>query len=171
MRIELDRLEEQSRKFRQTYEIDSLRLDESEVRLAGPTEICGLIQRNGNEVELRGELHTTVEVLCGRCLKPVVLPLDAKFAERFAPEIAWRNEEQHELGEQDLNLAAFDGEAIELDDLIREEILLALPSHVLCREECQGLCAQCGADLNSAVCDCQSKEIDSRWEALKDLRF
>jgi len=171
MRIELDRLERPGDKFAQTYEIDSLRLDDSEVRLAGRTEVCGRIQRYGNEVELRGELQTTVEVSCSRCLKPVAVPLDAEFAERFTSEVSWRTEEQHELLEQDLNLAVFDGEAIELDDLIREQILLALPGHVLCSEDCKGLCFQCGTDLNSGVCNCESKEIDSRWEALKDLRF
>jgi len=171
MRIELDRQGELGGKFAQTYEIDSLKLHESEVRLAGRTEVHGRIQRSGNEFELRGELQTTVEVSCGRCLRAVVLPLDAKFSERFASEVSWRTEEQHELSEQDLSLAVFDGESIELDDLIREQILLALPGHVLCREDCKGLCSQCGTDLNSGPCNCESKEIDSHWEALKDLRF
>jgi uncharacterized protein len=70
-----------------------------------------------------------------------------------------------------LDLAVFDGEGIELDDLVKEEILLAMPGHTLCREECKGLCANCGVDLNQNNCDCATKQIDSRWEKLKDLQF
>ena len=85
--------------------------------------------------------------------------------------MSWRSEEQHELSEEDLNLAVFNGEAIELDDLVREEILLALPAQVLCRESCRGLCPVCGVDRNLSTCDCEARQIDSRWEALKDLQF
>jgi len=169
MRIELEKLEE-SGKFSRTYEIDQLAFDEYELRLIEPVSVEGRIRRKAEEVELRGKLHTKVAVACGRCLKSVELPIDVEFAERFTPAVSWKDEEQHELSEKDLNLAAFDGEAIELDDLVREEIILALPGHVLCDGACRGLCPTCGADLNAASCDCTSKQIDSRWEKLKDLR-
>ena len=169
MRIELEKLEE-SGKFSRTYEIDQLAFDEYELRLIEPVSVEGRIRRKAEEVELRGKLHTKIGVACGRCLKSVELPIDVEFAERFTPAVSWKDEEQHELSEKDLNLAAFDGEAIELDDLVREEIILALPGHVLCDEVCRGLCPTCGADLNAASCDCTSKQIDSRWEKLKDLR-
>ncbi len=126
MRIELEKLEE-SGKFSRTYEIDQLAFDEYELRLIEPVSVEGRIRRKAEEVELRGKLHTKVAVACGRCLKSVELPIDVEFAERFTPAVSWKDEEQHELSEKDLNLAAFDGEAIELDDLVREEIILALP--------------------------------------------
>ena len=168
MRIELDKLAELGGRF--AGKVDSLSSDDGEIRLLGPAEVQGRIERAGKEVELRGELHATVEIRCSRCLKPVTVPLDGEFDERFASEVGWRGEEQHELRPEDLNLAVFDGEAIELDDFVREHILLALPGHVLCREDCKGLCPECGADLNAGACKCESKEIDSRWQALKDLR-
>jgi len=104
-------------------------------------------------------------------LKPVELPIDVRFAERFVPAVAWGDEEQHELQPEDLNLAVFDGEGIELDDLVKEEVLLALPGHVLCRPDCRGLCPVCGIDKNEKNCECDTKLIDSRWEKLKDLRL
>ena len=171
MRIELDRLEEMCGKFSEAYDVDSLPLDEEDVRLTEPAEVRGRIKRSGEEVELRGELHAKVESLCSRCLKPVELPIHAEFAERFVPAVSWRAEEQHELQEEDLNLAVFDGEAIELDDLVREEILLAMPGHVLCREDCKGLCPICGIDRNVKSCQCEINEIDSRWRKLKELQL
>jgi uncharacterized protein len=170
MRIELDRLEELGGKFAQAYDVDSLRLGEEDVRLTEPAEVRGRIKRSGQEVELRGELHAKIESVCSRCLKPVELPIHAEFAERFVPAVSWRAEEQHELQEEDLNLAVFDGEAIELNDLVREEILLAMPGQVLCREDCKGLCPTCGIDLNAGSCQCAGADGDPRWEKLKDLR-
>jgi uncharacterized protein len=171
MRIELVKLAEQGGKFSRAYQPTDIALDDGDVRLGEPAEVHGRIKRQGGEVELRGELRATIEVPCARCLKSLRLPVSAEFVERFVPSVSWRGEEEHELHEEDLNLSVFDGEAIDLDDLVREEILLAIPDHVLCSEECKGLCPDCGADRNITACGCENKQVDSRWEKLKDLRF
>lgn len=171
MRIEVDRLKELGGGFSQSYEVGGLPLDDQDIRLAEPADVNGRVRRSGNDVELRGEVRTRVQVGCSRCLKPVELPIHAEFDERFVPAVSWRAEEQHELRAEDLNLAVFDGEAIELDDLVREEILLAVPARVLCREDCQGLCPLCGIDRNASSCRCGIADGDERWEQLKNLRF
>ncbi len=171
MRIELDRLEEQGGKFAEVYEANELPLDEPDIRLVEPAEVSGRIHRDGKEVELRGRLHTKLEVVCDRCLKAVELPLATEFKERFVHAVSWAAEDQHELQAEDLDLAVFDGEGIELDDLVREELLLALPVNVLCREDCHGLCPTCGIDRNLSDCQCESGEGDSRWQALKELQM
>ena len=169
MRIELERLEELGGRFSQIYETSALPFDEADLRLVEPIKVHGRARRKNGEVEVRGNLQTSVTVPCGRCLKPVELPIDVKFTERFVPRVSWRDEEQHELREEDLDLAVFAGDAIELDDLVTEEILLAIPGHVLCSEGCKGLCPVCGVDRNLESCDCESKEVDSRWDKLKEL--
>ena len=171
MRIDLENLEKSGSSIARTYSPDELTFDERDLQLVEPVTVAGRIRRKENEVELRGSMRTRVAIPCGRCLKSVEFPVDVEFNERFTPAVSWKNQEQHELSEEDLNLAAFDGESIELDDLVREEIVLALPGHVLCDEACRGLCSKCGADLNVVTCDCETKQIDSRWEKLKDLRF
>ena len=170
MRIELESLEK-GREFAKVYQPRELDLDEQELKLIEPAEIRGRIRRKGDEVQLVGQLRTNVEAACARCLKPVALPIAAEVTERFVPGVVWGAEEQHELSEQDLDLVVFDGEGIELDDVVREEILLALPSQVLCRPDCQGLCPVCGADRNMKDCGCEARQVDERWGALKDLRF
>lgn len=170
MRIELDRLEQEDR-FSQTYRPGELSLDDDEIGLVDPAEVSGRVRRDGKEVELSGELRARIQTACDRCLQPVTLSIGAEFKERFVPAVSWRSEEQHELQEEDLNLAVFDGEAIELDDLVREEILLAVPAHVLCREDCAGLCPVCGIDRNQGSCQCETKATDSRWQGLENLRF
>ena len=170
MRIEIEKLEELGGKFSKTYEVDELPLGETDIRLFAPVRITGRVRRDGYEVELTGELQTEAEIACGRCLQPVQTPIATEFDERFVSSVSWRDEELHELKPEDLNLAVFSGEAIDLDELVREEILLAVPSHVLCRDDCKGLCAICGVDRNLKSCECEPKEIDSRWQKLKELQ-
>jgi uncharacterized protein len=171
MRIELDSLEQEGGKFSRTYEPGELSLDDDEVGLVEPAEVSGRVRRDGAEVELSGKLRAKIIAACDRCLQPVNLSIGADFKERFVPAVSWRAEQQHELQEEDLNLSVFDGEAIELDDLVREEILLAVPAHVLCREDCKGLCPVCGIDRNQGSCQCETKATDSRWQGLEELQM
>lgn len=171
MRIELDKLEEHGGKFERVYDAEELPLDDPEVRLVEPAEVSGRIRREGTEVALRGQLQAKLEVVCGRCLQPVELPISAAFSERFVRDVSWAAEEQHELQPEDLDISVFDGEALELDDLVREELLLAVPVNVLCRDDCKGLCPSCGIDRNLKKCQCEIEEVDSRWQKLKELQM
>ena len=170
MRLELEKLEKRG-EIAHVYQPHELSLDDTELLLIEPAQVRGRISRKGEEVELSGAIRTSVETPCARCLKPVSVPIDAEFSERFVPAVSWRGEEQHELASDDLNLSVFDGESIDLDQLVREEIVLATPDQILCREDCKGLCPTCGVDRNSVACECDAAQIDSRWEKLRDLRF
>ncbi len=169
MRIELDKLEEHGGKFTRLYEANELSLDDPEVRLVEPAQVSARVRLEGKDAELQGKLLAKLEVVCGRCLQPVELPVSAEFHERFVRAVSWAAEEQHEVQAEDLNISVFDGEAIELDDVVREELLLAVPVNVLCREDCRGLCPICGVDRNISSCQCEISEIDSRWQKLKEL--
>ena len=72
---------------------------------------------------------------------------------------------------QDTDEEVFDGKTIDLDPIVREQVLLALPMGVVCREDCQGLCAQCGQNLNEKKCGCEQRVIDPRLAALKDIKL
>ena len=170
MRIELEKLEETGGRFSHTYQPRDLSFDDVDFVLSAPALVEGRARRLRAGVELGGELRTRLSVSCGRCLKKLELPVNVRFSERFVPAVDWRNEEQHELREEDLDLALFDGEAIELDDVVREEIMLAVPGHVLCEDNCKGLCPVCGIDRNVSACKCESEAVDPRWEKLKELR-
>ena len=170
MRLELENLEKDG-SFAQVYAPEELHFDEQDLRLAEPARAEGHARRKSGEVQVSCTLTTTVETPCARCLKPVLLPIKAEFSERFVTEVSWRAETQHELASEDLSISVFDGETIDLDELVREEIELATPVQVFCREDCKGLCPACGVDRNLKSCECGAQEIDSRWEKLKDLRF
>jgi len=79
-------------------------------------------------------------------------------------------EEVGEIAAGDLDLFPFDGEKIDLEPLFREQFVLAIPYAPLCREDCKGLCPQCGIDRNTGTCSCE-KPIDPRLAALKGLKL
>ena len=96
---------------------------------------------------------------CRRCLAPVSGVVDVEFRELF--EVHPREGETYPLGHEE----------IDLEPLIREALLLALPLAPICRDECQGICPQCGADLNEGPCGCAPAGRDPRWGALDDLHL
>jgi uncharacterized protein len=79
-------------------------------------------------------------------------------------------EDGAEVAEGDLDLFPFDGDKIDLEPLMREQFVLAIPYAPLCKEDCKGLCPQCGIDRNTASCTCE-KPIDPRLAALKGLKL
>jgi len=166
MRIELDKLEKTGNGFAHVYEPEEIVLEDEHARLTKEPTVTGRISRTGHEVRLRGNISASAEVDCDRCLKTVAVPVETEFDVTYVPTEDYKRSGTAELQEEDLSLSVFDGETIDLDELVREQVLLALPARALCGEECKGLCPTCGTDRNANSCDCHSKEIDPRWAGL-----
>ena len=111
----------------------------------------------GNSNEAVGTVTAPWTGQCRRCLKEASGTLVAEVREVFEPE--------PEEGET-YPLAH---DQIDLEPLAREAVVLELPPAPLCKEDCRGLCAQCGADLNDGPCSCEAP-VDPRWAALDELR-
>ena len=171
MRIEVENLTEAGRHFEHTYAPGALELDSESAALSREARVGGRASRRGEEIRVKGQIEAGIEVACDRCLAPVAVPLEVEFETAFIPqERAAAADENVELHDEDMGLAAFEGDSIDLDELVREQILLALPARHLCREDCAGLCPACGADLNAGHCGCEQKQTDPRWAALADLK-
>ncbi|HEY0564211.1 MAG TPA: DUF177 domain-containing protein, partial [Terriglobales bacterium] len=74
------------------------------------------------------------------------------------------------IREGDTEIGFYEGDAITLEDVLKEQVLLSLPEKRLCREDCKGLCPQCGHDRNSEQCQCETGFKDPRWAALDEIR-
>lgn len=171
MRIEVDKVKATGMPFAQTYAPDKLVLDDETGHLTMPAEVSGFASRSGGQIHLQGDIKTKVRARCDRCLNPVIVPVDTDFDVIYIPASDDALDENLELQKDDLNFSVFEEGAIDIDELVREQVLLAMPSRLLCREECRGLCPTCGVDLNADTCPCGRKEVDPRWSALRDLRF
>ena len=121
------------------------------------------------DVRLVGGFATRVELRCARCLEPVFRDLKADFDLLYRPA---GTVEGHEVSirEADTEIGFFKGEGVELEDVLREQVLLAVPVKAVCREDCRGLCPHCGKNLNAEACQCHPEEQDPRWEGLREIR-
>ena len=170
MRIEVEKLNKEGASFAHLYEPEEITLDDEQVRLLESPEIRFHAERNGQNVHLRGTLSAVAEVGCDRCLKQVAVPIETDFDVTYIPLADDDAEDATELNEDDLSASVYDNETIDVDELVREQIFLAMPTRILCRDECKGLCPVCGADKNATSCVCESQTVDPRWAALAKFK-
>ena len=169
MRIELAGLEEGKGKFDHVYAADELVLEDDRLRLVVPPTVSGQVRQEGRRAHVAGGVTARVQLECDRCLKALEQAVDSKFKLEYVTPEDYQAQQVAELTEDDLDLSIFDGEVIDIDELVTEEILLAVPDHILCNENCKGICDRCGADRNSTDCGCETKHADPRWAGLKEL--
>ncbi|MBD3221173.1 DUF177 domain-containing protein [bacterium] len=112
---------------------------------------------------VRGDLEARGTAECGRCLEPFELVFDVPLE-----LVVMRDAGDETEDAETLVLHQRDG-VVDLSEPVREAILLALPQQRVCRDDCRGLCPQCGADLNDGPCGCEDDDIDPRWDGLPDL--
>jgi uncharacterized protein len=146
----------------------------------GPASLHVKLQKTGSGVLLWGSTEVTVHSPCRRCLADVHLRIPVSFTLNLVSQAALAlaedgdDEAQDRAGSFDLERAdeeLFDGKTIDLDPLVREQVLLALPMHAVCREDCKGLCGMCGQNLNEGECRCAADQVDPRFAQLKDLKL
>jgi uncharacterized protein len=130
----------------------------------------------GSHVFASGTFQGDLTVACSRCVNPVKLVIDEKLLVTFMPlhempaEADDESEEGMEVGDDDLDLFPYEGDVVDLEPLLREQFVLSIPYAPLCKEDCKGLCPQCGIDRNTGTCTC-SAPIDPRLAALKGLKL
>jgi uncharacterized protein len=170
MRIEVASLAESGKDFDHQYQPGELSLEDDRIHLLDPPpRVQGRIWRDGRRVNVAGKISGNLQLECDRCLKPIDAAGDAKFSREYVTTADYEAQHAIELSEDDLNLSVFDGAVIDVDSLVREELLLAAPDHLLCKQNCHGICPICGVDLNVTACDCETTEVDPRWAGLKEL--
>jgi uncharacterized protein len=110
-----------------------------------------------------------LEQSCSRCLEPFQQPIDSAFDIRYLPQAENAGAEEREVGSEDLSDAFYRDEQIDLRQLMEEQFYLALPMKPLCREDCKGLCPNCGTNWNETKCNCEVRWEDPRLAGLKAL--
>ena len=105
-----------------------------------------------------GEVFSEAKAECSRCLDPVIIPVEVDFQELFAYSLT--NEDEHVV----------EDEQIDLEQIIRDAVVLNLPFHPLCSTDCLGLCAECGVKMADNPHHVHEAPIDSRWNALQELQ-
>lgn len=133
----------------------------------GEVSISVEIRKVASQITLRGLIEATNESQCDRCLAEIETDLAVPLRLFYREESHERSHEDEE-GEEFRSLES-DQDSIVLDDEVRQALTLALPLKHLCQDDCKGICAGCGADLNVEECRCTVAEVDPRWEQLASL--
>lgn len=128
--------------------------------VARPVRVAGRVRNMAGALVLEGDASGALEVSCDRCLKPFVREMQVPIDTLLAAELA--NEED----EGDIVL--LEGDEVDLGELARTAFILAMDTKQLCDEDCKGLCARCGANLNDGPCGCKP-EVDPRLAKLAQL--
>ena len=122
------------------------------------------------DIRLRGRLAGRFQVPCARCVEPVEIPLSAEFDLIFRPAAADSEATERSITAPETEIGYYQKDSLFLEDVLREQVLLALPVRTLCKPDCKGLCPRCGENRNSTACNCEEGQSDPRWEALAGLR-
>jgi uncharacterized protein len=137
---------------------------EGDPKPASPVHVTGRLSAAGSgRYYWNGRIEGTMEGACRRCLTPLSAPVREDVHFLFAET------DDAEAEDPDVFALPAGSPQVDLRPAIREQWLLSAPSFALCREDCKGLCARCGADLNGGPCTCEP-EVDSRWDALRNVR-
>ena len=122
------------------------------------------------DIRLNGQVAVELETDCARCLEPVITDVKRSFDLLYRPLGADAGREELSVTSAEAEISYYQGEGLLLEDVLREQVLLAVPLRAICREDCKGLCPQCGINLNTQQCSCAEPAEDPRWSGLRDLR-
>jgi len=178
MLFEIQELERHPIDFKEEFAPGAIELGE-EARQATALKSAGRVQlveeHHGKhqiiqDIRVKGDLSTRLELFCARCLEPVMLDVQRNFDLLYRPQGTDAGRAELSVTVAEAEVSYYEGEGLLLEDVLREQILLEVPLKAICREDCKGLCAHCGKNLNDGKCSCAEPMEDPRWNALKEIR-
>lgn len=173
MRLELSHIRQPETEFAKVFQPAEVAGKDDDYRVTAPVDLRMVIHKDHDRFRLVGTVKTELELQCSRCLEPFKMPVDREFDLRYLPHGAAEpdagDDEETEVEDDDVAVTFYRDEAIDLNELLREQFYLALPMKPLHSEDCKGICPQCGTNRNLASCDCNPHWEDPRLAGLKTL--
>lgn len=161
MKVNIQNLKDGLHFFEFKANVEDFRLDRSNLKLE-QIDVKSKVHKSEHNIVVTSNTVSKVELICDNCLDEFTSQLEDTFSLFYTAE-------KVEISDDDeLRYISSGTRYIDLSDGVRDSILLSLPMRQLCCNDCKGLCAQCGVNLNHENCRCQ-KTIDPRWEGLRKL--
>ena len=171
--LSIQELELRKVRFDEDFPAGEIEFGEDQLKQLGTLHAEGeaeLLNNTLGEIRIRGRLHVELELACDRCLEPVRYPLNAPFDLFYRPTPEGPQPHEVAIDEGESEIGFYEDGGIELSEILREHILLSLPMHRICSDECAGICPTCGVNRNTSTCNCSPEKVDDRWAALRELR-
>jgi uncharacterized protein len=174
MFLSIKEMELRKIRFDETFEPGQIDFTGEDLAQATPLRVTGsaeLLAHTGGEIRIQGKYKVELTAECDRCLVQARFPLDTGFDLFYRPMSDIARDEEVEIDEGETELGFYEGAGMELEDILREQVLLALPMQRVCSEVCKGICPVCGKNRNETPCDCKVEEANDRWGALRNLEL
>lgn len=165
MNIDIDRLPAEGLSVSRDYEFCGDDLVEDNAVPLKPLHAEIFIRKVGEEIYVKGQISTCVNLICCRCLSPFEFAVDSHFDLVFLPEELDVVKEQ--LERDDVNKLFYYSRSLNLEEVVLEQLNLTFPVRPLCSEDCQGICPVCGRLIRNGDCSCAEKSPDDRLEKFK----
>ena len=161
-------------RFDETFGPGQIEFSSEDLEQVSPLHAAGsgeLLAHSDGELRIQGRYTVEMAAQCDRCLGRARFPLDAGFDLFYKPTSVIAREEEVEIDEGEAEIGFYQGNGMELEDILREQVLLALPLQRVCSDNCKGICPACGRNRNETMCDCNTSKTDDRWGALRNLEL
>jgi uncharacterized protein len=186
MRVNIDEIKESG--LRRSWDVPREQVDEmvagdpAGYRARAAAHVDAGLEKVERRVRVDATAKAELTAACGRCLVPVPVDVPLEFELTLVPsdeyDDALRDQKDANKGQTggsfDPGAAeeeTYSGKVIDLDPLVREQLVLALPPYPVCKDSCKGLCPVCGANLNDRECGCDRHVPDPRWAGLKNVKL
>lgn len=163
MKIQVGSLSEGAHEYRFKTDAGDIKLGEE---FAGEVAVEAALQKTGRQLSLKARIRARGMFTCDRCTAPFELRLTPEYRMFY---VANENDAES-LDPSEVQVIPTGQPVIDLTDDVRQTVLLSVPLKLLCRNDCRGLCPDCGTDLNTGTCGCTTENADSRWDDLRGLQ-
>jgi uncharacterized protein len=174
MFLSVKEMEKRKIRFDESFQPGQIDFSGEDLEQGSPLRAVGsaeLLAHTGGEVRIQGQYTVEMTSQCDRCLGRATFPLDESFDLFYRPTLEIAREEEVAIDEGESEIGFYEGGGMELEDILRERVLLALPMQRICSEACRGICPVCGKNLNDSACACKPDSADDRWGALRNLKM
>jgi len=161
-------------RFDETFQPGQIDFSGEDLTQNSPLHVTGsaeLLAHSDGELRIQAQYNVEMAAQCDRCLGSARFPLDARFDLFYRPMAFIAREEEVEIDEGEAEIGFYENGGIELEDILREQVMLALPMQRTCSDACKGICPVCGRNRNENPCDCRVATADDRWGALRGLEL
>lgn len=171
MFIEIEDLKPEPLHIHHVFQAVEIEFSHEDAALAKPVTVDFLLEHKDSDLQINGRVETAINFKCSRCNKEFARDISAGFDLSYLPQPEWSDENvEVELKYEDMEVAFYNGIAFDVRLMVLEQIELAIPMKLVCREDCKGLCSQCGADLNKGICSCPRETADPRLSVLLEFK-
>jgi len=142
------------------FQLEPLNFEGETIKVIEDVVVVGNLKVQEGVISLKSTIKTRLQLQCSRCLDTFIYPIDIDIEERFTNDKDLLDSEE---------IIFVEGDALDITEIVENSIISTLPIKRLCKEDCKGLCHQCGVNKNVETCNCNCEDVDIRLAKLREL--